>query len=70
MSQKNTIPMKVVNMSDEEVLLRRGTTLAIGYPVTDIIDVGLEQQIINQVTRQSNQIKSKGQKWKTTCNAS
>ena len=54
---KNTIPVRVVNMSDEEVSLRRGTTLAIRYPVTDIIDVGLEQQLINQVTRQAGPIK-------------
>ena len=54
---QNTIPVKVVNMSDEEVLLRRGTTLAIGYPVNDIMDMGLKQQLINQVTRQAGPIK-------------
>ena len=54
---QNTIPVRVFNVSDEEVLLRKGTTLAIGHPVTDVIELGLEQKIINQINRKAGPTK-------------
>ena len=54
---QNTVPVRVFNVSDEEVLLRKGTTLAIGHPVTDVIDLGLEQKTINQITRKAGPTK-------------
>ena len=50
-------PVRVFNISDEEVLLRKGTTLAIGHPVTDVIDLGLERKTINQVSRKTGPTK-------------